>query len=672
MLLSLTALCTLLHLAARAGGRLGAMIGDMLLALLGVGAYAAGGLLLVVIAARTKGSEPLREICKAGWVLRQRLVLAWEAGTARELAAHNSMHSAVPLHGACLERSLIKTRITPMAVPDIVADDVVEQDFEPEPRESTVTGAFAGRASSDGIQGLNADEQLADHDAVQAAETRSTTFEYNDNDTVCDYRLPSLTLLAAPSRRAPEISDYVLKATALRLEEKLAGFGIKGKVEVVSPGPVLTLYSFEPLPGTKLAKIRGLEAELSMALSQGVRIVAPLPGTPHVGIEVPHAESEREVVYLREVLEDHRWQEFDATLPLVLGKDPSGQPLFCDLARMPHLLVAGATGAGKSVGLNVMLASLLMKCTPDELRLMLVDPKVVELTGFASIPHLLTPVVSETRDAATVLRGAVCEMEGRYRLFSKRGARDIDAYNARGDVKRLARIVVVVDEFADLMMADAKEKRIETAIARLAQKARAAGIHLILATQRPSVDVITGLIKANLPARIAYTVAQRVDSQTILDRPGAERLLGRGDMLCRLPGTLELQRVHSAYVSEDEIKAICDCLRAQRSPEYNLNILAAAEDRSDESSESAETDPLYDNVIDFVVAQRRCSTSAVQRHFSVGYNRAAKLVERMEREGIVGPPATRAGSTREVLLERIAGVSRQQSCPSLAGDGRLR
>jgi S-DNA-T family DNA segregation ATPase FtsK/SpoIIIE len=459
------------------------------------------------------------------------------------------------------------------------------------------------------------------------------------------------------------------------------------------------MYELEPESGTKLSKIAGLADDLAMALAaQKVRIVAPIPGKARVGFELPN--DDRQTVYLREILEDERWVKYKASLPIALGQDIAGQPVYYDLAKMPHLLVAGATGSGKSVGLNVMLASLLQKKTPEELRLLMIDPKVVELAVFDGIPHMLLPVVTDMKKAALALRWAVDEMERRYQMFADAGARNVMTYNQRvqkvldgelapeklapsraGKVRaqgmngeevlvppdegetpnavsakpeKLPYVVVVVDEFADLMMVAAKD--VEAAIARLAQKARAAGIHVILATQRPSVDVITGMIKANFPARMAFKVSQREDSKTILGRMGAEHLLGMGDMLLIPPGSSDLKRVHSAYISEDEVKDICDFLRVQGKPIYDEEILKPRDDEEggDAMGGGAPSDdPLYDKAVAVVAQAGYCSISHIQRQLSVGYNKAAKLVERMEKDGVVGPATGKAGGRRDVLIQPI-------------------
>jgi S-DNA-T family DNA segregation ATPase FtsK/SpoIIIE len=511
--------------------------------------------------------------------------------------------------------------------------------------------------------------------------------------------LPPTTLLDAVPVETIQIDEKTLRENATLLVEKLGAYNVQGRVDEIHPGPVVTMYEFEPASGTKVAKIAGLADDLAMALAaQKVRIVAPIPGKSRVGFELPNKK--RSTVSLREILEDERWLDSKYALPMALGKDIAGQPNYVDLAKMPHLLVAGATGAGKSVGLNVMLASLLTKKTPEEVRFLMIDPKVVELAVFDGIPHMLLPVVTDMKKASLALRWAVDEMERRYQLFADAGARNLVTYNERvekvlrGEMAaeklaprrankvraqgpdgeevllnpddeaadalnkpptKLPYIVCVVDEFADLMMVAAKD--VEAAIARLAQKARAAGIHVILATQRPSVDVITGMIKANFPARIAFKVSQREDSKTILGRNGAEHLLGMGDMLMIPPGQSDLKRVHCAYISEEEVTSICDFLRAQAKPVYDENILKPREDETGEGGAlgtgQPSDDPMYDRAVALVAQAGYCSISHIQRHLSVGYNKAAKLVEQMEKDGVVGPPSSKAGGRREVLVQAV-------------------
>jgi S-DNA-T family DNA segregation ATPase FtsK/SpoIIIE len=501
--------------------------------------------------------------------------------------------------------------------------------------------------------------------------------------------LPSIDFLIA-SKADPLLSfdrEALLKNADL-LVKTLADYGVVGKVEDILPGPTVTTFEVSPAAGTKVSKVASLADDLALALARKVRIVAPIPGKNRIGFELPN---ERRVpVNLRDLVEDRRFQSFDAPLPVVLGRDILGNPVYADLASMPHVIVAGATGAGKSVGLNVMLLSLLFRRTPEELRLLMVDPKVVELAPFDRIPHMLLPVVTDMKQAANSLKWAVDEMERRYQLFADAGTKNITTYNGwvdrvvRGEAKnpfatvvvardhnglpeeipagkdealdgqtklpeKLPFIVLVVDEFADLMMQQGKE--VEAAVARLAQKARAAGMHVILATQRPSVDVITGMIKANFPTRIAYRVAQKVDSRTILDEQGAEHLLGRGDMLIKLNGTSDTKRVQCPMVSEEEVAEVTAFLRTQGEPVYDENILKPRDEEAAAEEEDAEQDPMYDDAVRVVADTRRCSTSWLQRKLGLGYNRAARIVEMMERRGLVGP--ANGSKDREVLVDPI-------------------
>jgi S-DNA-T family DNA segregation ATPase FtsK/SpoIIIE len=503
------------------------------------------------------------------------------------------------------------------------------------------------------------------------------------------FQLPSIDFLVG-EKVDPNVSidrDKLLE-NANKLVETLAHYGVEGKVEDILPGPTVTTYEVSPAAGTKVSKVAGLADDLALALARKVRIVAPIPGKNRIGFELPN--DRRVPVILRDLVEDRRFQDIDAPLPVVLGRDIVGHPVYADLASMPHAIVAGATGAGKSVGLNVMLLSLLYRRSPDELRLLMIDPKVVELAPFDGIPHMLLPVVTDMKQASTALKWAVDEMERRYQLFADAGTKNIATFNAwvgrvaRGEAKnpaakvviakdhnglpeaippekgstegeaplpeKLPWIVIVVDEFADLMMQQGKE--VEASVARLAQKARAAGMHVILATQRPSVDVITGIIKANFPTRIAYRVSQRVDSRTILDEQGAEHLLGKGDMLIKLNGTNDTKRVQCPWVSEEEVQHVTDFLRTQGEPVYDDNILRPREDEeAAENVDDAEQDPMYDDAVRVVAETRRCSTSWLQRKLQLGYNRAARIVDMMERRGLVGP--ANGAKDREVLVDPL-------------------
>jgi DNA segregation ATPase FtsK/SpoIIIE, S-DNA-T family len=475
------------------------------------------------------------------------------------------------------------------------------------------------------------------------------------------YRLPRLDLLDTPPSEKSKVDEVALERSARVLEQKLAGFGVQGRVVEIQPGPVVTMYKLEPGEGVKVSQIVNLADDLALALrGASVRILAPIPGEAAVGIEIPNAR--RETVYLRELLKAVEFKTAASQLTIALGKDIAGRPVWADLAAMPHLLIAGATGTGKSVSIHAMLASILFKATADDVRFILIDPKMLELSVYEGIPHLLVPVVTDLDKAAAALQWATGEMEARYRIMRERGARNIDSYNRtlgekgqplklrharlagnvgesqqKGDTPKLRwlpKIVIVIDELADLLLSHGKT--VERDITRLAQKARAAGLHLVLATQRPSVEVVTGLIKANLPARISLQVTSRIDSRTILDSIGAERLLGAGDMLFMAPGTATLRRLHGPFVSEAEIRKICDFLRAQGSPNYQMDILETASAGADDTAHSAEhRDELYDEALRIVLDTGQASISMIQRRLRIGYNRSARMVEQMEREGIV-------------------------------------
>ena len=478
------------------------------------------------------------------------------------------------------------------------------------------------------------------------------------------FKLPPISLLDTPPLEHSQVDEAALERSARVLEQKLADFGVDGRVVEVQPGPVVTMYKLEPGSGIKVSQIVNLADDLSMALRAAtVRIQAPVPGEAVVGIEVPNRK--REKIYLREILEAVEFGAAQSHLTIALGKDVAGRPMAADLATMPHLLIAGATGTGKSVSIHTMISSILFSATADDVRFILIDPKMLELSVYEGIPHLLVPVVVDPEKAAAALLWATQEMEGRYRMMRELGVRNIDGYNRaigsggelvelkRGDAaanagegeewidtpvkhRKLPKIVIVIDELADLLLSEGKT--VERDITRLAQKARAAGIHLILATQRPSVDVLTGLIKANLPARISLQVTSRVDSRTILDSIGAERLLGAGDMLFMPPGTAKLRRLHGPFVSEVEIRKVCDFLRAQGAPDYQMEILeTAAPGEADSADGAGDRDELYDEAVQIVMDTNQASISMIQRRLRIGYNRAARMVEQMEREGLVLP-----------------------------------
>ncbi len=713
--------CAMVHLALAGqtvfgghlpGGVLGEVMGEVLRSLLGLaGAFVVGtAILLITLVLRTPFSviESVRTSAVKG-VAAGRRARAWLGD------AWAAWREAKELER--LEREQAEAAAAPRIVSDSTLDETVDPEDESEPVIFADADPADVRLEEPAAEAEDDDEEepaappplpkkkargrakatgptiVAPREEAQGSPNRIRMPEVQG-----DFVLPPTDLFDAPPAQSIQIDATALRANAAQLTEKLEAYRVKGRVDEIHPGPVVTMYEFEPESGTKISKIAGLADDLAMALAaHKVRIVAPIPGKARVGFELPNEV--RQTVFLREVIEDDRWTNLKASLPLAFGKDIAGQPVYGDLAKMPHLLVAGATGAGKSVGLNVMLCSLLMRRSPEEVRLLMIDPKVVELAVFDGIPHMLLPVVTDMKKASLALRWAVDEMERRYQLFADAGARNITTYNKRiekietgelsvdkvfasrkGKVRaqgadgqevlldpadgeaadanekipeKLPYVVVVVDEFADLMMVAAKD--VEAAIARLAQKARAAGIHVILATQRPSVDVITGMIKANFPARIAFKVSQREDSKTILGRQGAEHLLGMGDMLMIPPGSSDLHRVHSAYVSEDEVKALCDHLREQGKPVYDEKILEPrGDDDGGVGGDGAESDdPIYDKAVACVAQAGYCSISHIQRQLGVGYNKAAKLVERMEQEGVVGPPSGKAGGRREVLVQAL-------------------
>ncbi|MGC0956659.1 DNA translocase FtsK 4TM domain-containing protein [Pantoea agglomerans] len=483
--------------------------------------------------------------------------------------------------------------------------------------------------------------------------------------------LPSLDLLTAPPEEEEPVDMFSLEQTARLVESRLGDYRVKAEVVGISPGPVITRFELDLAPGVKAARISNLSRDLARSLSTvAVRVVEVIPGKPYVGLELPNKH--RQTVYLREVLDCPKFRDNPSPLAVVLGKDIAGQPVVADLAKMPHLLVAGTTGSGKSVGVNAMIISMLYKATPEEVRFIMIDPKMLELSVYEGIPHLLTEVVTDMKDAANALRWSVGEMERRYKLMSALGVRNLAGYNEKveqaeamgrpipdpfwkpGDsmdmtppvLEKLPYIVVMVDEFADLIMAVGK--KVEELIARLAQKARAAGIHLVLATQRPSVDVITGLIKANIPTRIAFTVSSKIDSRTILDQGGAESLLGMGDMLYMPPNSSLPIRVHGAFVRDQEVHAVVQDWKARGRPQYIDSITAGEESENAGGIDSdEELDPLFDQAVGFVVDKRRASISGVQRQFRIGYNRAARIIEQMEAQGIVSAPGH--NGNREVL-----------------------
>jgi S-DNA-T family DNA segregation ATPase FtsK/SpoIIIE len=509
---------------------------------------------------------------------------------------------------------------------------------------------------------------MMEHEGPDSTEVpKQATLDFIDN-----YQIPPISLLNNPPSKSRTITEKELKANASLILSKLKDFGVDGEILEIRPGPVITMYEFTPAAGIKINKIVSLADDLAMALKAApVRVVAPIPGKNAVGIEIPNRS--REIVSLRRILASKEFTASTAPLTLALGTDIEGVPVMTNLAKMPHLLIAGATGTGKSVGLNTMILSLLYKNNPSELKFIMIDPKRIELSHYEGIPHLLHPVVIDPREALPVLKWAVSEMEQRYIIFKDHGMKGLDSYNkkvkkenpgARTTLATLAtedsedgllpKIVVVIDEMADLMMIN---REVEVFIARLAQMARAAGIYMIVATQRPSVDVITGLIKSNFPSRISFRVSSKIDSRTILDSSGADQLLGLGDMLFLLPGTSNLKRVHGAYVSEDELDKVIEFIREQKGPDYikeiDTQIEQLAREDNDSNGLDEKSDPVYDEALEFVTNKGSASISLIQRRFRVGYNRAARIIEQMEAEGILAP-ADAAGKPRKVLVKSYA------------------
>jgi S-DNA-T family DNA segregation ATPase FtsK/SpoIIIE len=506
-------------------------------------------------------------------------------------------------------------------------------------------------------------EEIVDQEAFEFMETKKA------------FQLPPLSLLEAEVEKRQKIDRDSLIMNSRILENKLLDYGVEGRVVEVRPGPVITVYEFEPAPGVKVSKIVNLADDLALALSAlSIRIVAPIPGKSVVGIEVPNTN--RETVFLKEIIDSDPFRGSKSKLSFGLGKDIAGDPSIVDLGRMPHLLVAGSTGSGKSVFINSMICSVLFKATPEEVRFLMIDPKMLELSNYEGIPHLLLPVVTNPKKAAIALKWLVDEMERRYNVLAEKGVRNIEHYHQRmekelkekgkvykrkgnhleGDeekapeeMERIPYIVVVIDELADLMMISSRE--VEESITRLAQMARAVGIHLLLATQRPSVDVLTGIIKANFPARISFQVTSKVDSRTILDTIGAEHLLGAGDMLFLPPGSSKLIRIHGAFVSSGEINRIVEFLKKQGKPSYDSSILLEVKKEKEEAAGDDEYDEKYDEAVAFVAETGQASISLIQRRFRIGYNRAARIVEKMEEEGVVGP--SDGVKPREVLVKKI-------------------
>lgn len=531
----------------------------------------------------------------------------------------------------------------------------VEEEYEAEANNKVVI------SSVDEL--INVKDDKVVEKAPEKIQINEETGEVISNEVVPNkgYKYPPLTLLSSPPKRDNKANELVIKDNISSLEQVLQDFGISGKVVAAHIGPTVTQYELEIKAGTKVNKILGINREIALSLAaKDVRIEAPIPGKKTIGIEIPNKVTS--MVTVREILEAVPKNKEDSKLLATLGRNIMGDPIYCEINKTPHLLVAGSTGSGKSVCINSIIISILMRAKPEEVKLVLVDPKKVELSMYNGVPHLLAPVVTDPKKANIALKKIVVEMENRYELFSESGTKNIAGYNAYVEkqnknlpedahLRKLPFIVVIIDELADLMLVAAKE--VEDSIMRITQMARAAGIHLIVATQRPSTDVITGVVKANIPSRISFAVSSSIDSRTILDKTGAEKLLGKGDMLFSLQGEGTPTRVQGTYIDEEEIKRVVDFTISQQKAHYDESLLLDEEDRGASSSVGTETDdyeePLYNEIVEFVVQSGKASASLLQRRFRLGYNRAARCIDLLEERGIVGP--SRGSKPREVLVK---------------------
>jgi S-DNA-T family DNA segregation ATPase FtsK/SpoIIIE len=653
-----------LYFDASGAGRVGHALADRERALVSTaGALLVNGLVLCVGVLGVTGISPARAL---GWAMRglalalERLgaVTSWLTAGAWRAARQGfeSLHGGVTGLVVWRERRARRARVAAQKDPD-----------EPGLGREDVLAALASVR-----KGKRSDPDIVDH-RDPAGELEQAAFTFQERRASGPYELPDVEIFQRPPAAGRAYDRESLIMNSRILEKKLRDFGVHGRVVTVHPGPVVTMYEFEPASGVKVNRIVNLADDLALALrALSVRIIAPLPGKSVVGIEVPNAE--REVVYIRDILEGEAFRKSESPLTLTLGKDIFGNPVVADLAKMPHLLVAGATGTGKSVFLNSLLCSFLCRATPGDLKLLLIDPKLLELSVYEGIPHLIADVVTNPKRAAAALAGIVHKMEERYQMMLALGVRNIAQFNSRVDSERaagkesfqlrkkgadgepielplepLSYIVVVIDELADLMVVSARD--VEESLQRLAQMARAAGIHLVLATQRPSVDVLTGVIKANFPARISFQVSSRTDSRTILDQNGADHLLGSGDMLFLPPGTSKLQRIHGCFVSENEVKDLASYLRGQGTPNFDDTLLRLKEESEAKDERGEDVDDLYDRAVAIVAETRNASISYIQRRLKVGYNRAARMIEQMEEQGVIGPQE--GTKSREVFVRSM-------------------
>ena len=605
-------------------------------------------------------------------ILGERLIVLARAAAGQAAGGFRQLRASVTSVGVWRERRARRTRVQELREPEFSFED---ETSEPEPEQAPIEVALGkklARESASRRHRGGEEPDIVDHDE-QRRKTRKPeqeAFRFNDEGSSGPFELPNPSIFSLPPENDRAYDRDSLLMNSRILEKKLADFGVTGRVVRVHPGPVITMYEYEPAAGIKVNRIVGLTDDLAMSLRAiSIRIIAPLPGKSVVGIEVPNPD--RETVYLREMLESESFRKTKGRLAIAMGKDIFGNAVTADLAKMPHLLVAGSTGSGKSVFLNSLLCSLLCRATPNELKFLMVDPKMLELSIYDGIPHLIADVVTSPKRAAAALQGVVRKMEERYQMMSAAGVRNIDQFNEKarkslaegeefftlklkpgqteGDEvewQTLPHIVVVIDELADLMMSSAKE--VEESLQRLAQMARASGIHLVLATQRPSVDVLTGVIKANFPARLSFQVSSGTDSRTILDQKGADNLLGMGDMLFLPPGTAVLQRLHGPFVSEREVHDLVAFLKAQGRPVFDEDLMRADADASRIESGGEEVDVMFDQAVAIVAETRNASISYVQRRLKIGYNRAARIVEQMELDGMIGPQIGSKG--REVFM----------------------
>ena len=532
--------------------------------------------------------------------------------------------------------------------PEETDDPVLSEIMELEPPIEEIVGSVEkedGDLSSPSVskKGVQIVKELEENSKLME------TLEKGKIEKPKNFKLPKLDFLQKAPKKTKKVNEAEIDRKSGDLIEKLKLFKIDGDVVRTYTGPLVTTFEFKPAPHVKVSKILGLQDDLAMALSaETIRIQAPIPGRDVVGIEIPNENSD--IIYLREILESELFQNSKSPLTIALGKDIVGKPFITDIKKLPHLLIAGTTGSGKSVGINAMILSLLYKNDPEHLKLMMIDPKMLEFSIYDEIPHLITPVITEPKKAIAALANMVAEMERRYRLMADKKTKNIDNYNEKvkkdGSAEPMPFIVIIIDELADLMMNGGKE--VETSIARLAQKSRACGIHLIVATQRPSVDVVTGIIKANLPSRLSYRVGQKIDSKVILDSMGAESLLGRGDGLFTPPGTTGLVRIHAPWATEDEIEEIVEFIKAQRAPEYDESYLIEGGGASLESGEKeVDLDPLYEEAKAVVLSDKKTSISYLQRKLQIGYNRSANIIEQLEATGVLSAP--NAKGNREIL-----------------------